>query len=412
MVDQIQGASAAQAMGSVPAGDSGDAAAARGGSTSPSAPDAGPGAGAGRLRITHVLGSLHVGGGERVALLLAQCQVADGHEVAVVSLEQPPHGPLFEEFAGGGVPVRTVPKRPGFDPTLPPRLFGVLRDLRPDIVHTHNPPPQIYAIAPARLAGARVVHTKHGPHPDAPHRLWMRRAGAALAFRFVAVSPMTAEFAREIHECPEDRLRIVQNGTDLDRFRPDPTARIAVRGELGVPDDAVLLGTVGRLATVKNHALLLRATAPLLGPKLHLAIAGGGPEAGRTRALVEELGVSAFVHLVGEIAEVPRLLAGLDVFVLSSDVEGLPLSVTEAMGVALPVVSTAVGGVPKVVLEGETGLLAPPRDEEALRKAIQSIASSPETRERMGKRAREVALARYSSERMAREYMALYRGEA
>lgn len=364
------------------------------------------------LRIVHVLGSLHVGGGERVALLLAQRQVADGHRVAVISLEQPPHGPLFAEFARSGIEVRTVPKGRGFDPTLPPRLYAVMRELGPDVVHTHNPPPQIYAIAPARLAGARVVHTKHGPHPDAPHRLWLRRAGAALAARFVAVSPMTAEFAREIHECPADRLRVVQNGTDLDRFRPDVAARAAVREELGVGDDAVLLGTVGRMATVKNHALLVRAAAPLLGPGLHLAIAGGGPEAGKTRALVEELGVAPFVHLVGEISEVPRFLAGLDAFVLSSDVEGLPLSVTEAMGVALPVVSTAVGGVPKVVVEGETGLLVPPRDEEKLREALRTIAANGATRARMGKRARELALELYSSERMAREYMALYRGEA
>ncbi len=332
--------------------------------------------------------------------------------MSVVSLEQPAEGPLFEEFVRSGVEVRTVPKRPGFDPTLPPRIYSVFRELRPDVVHTHNPPPQIYAIAPARLAGARVVHTKHGPHPDAPHRLWLRRAGAALAYRFVAVSPMTAEFAREIHECPEDRLRIVQNGTDLDRFRPDREAREALRSELGIGEAAVLLGTVGRMATVKNHALLVRAAAPLLGPSLHLAIAGGGPEAARTRALVEELKISAFVHLVGEISAVPRFLAGLDAFVLSSDTEGLPLSVTEAMGVCLPVVSTAVGGVPKVVVEGETGHLVPARDESALRAAIEKIAADGATRARMGKRAREIALERYSAERMAREYMALYRGEA
>lgn len=365
-----------------------------------------------KLSIAHVLGSLHVGGGERVALLLAQRQLAEGHRVIAVSFEQPPQGPLFVEFARAGVEVHTVPKRPGFDATLPPRLYALFRELRPDVVHTHNPPPQIYAIAPARLAGARVVHTKHGPHPEAPYLLWLRRRGASLAFRFVAVSPMTAEFAREIHECPEDRLRIVQNGTDLDRFHPDPEARESLRAELGVGEDVVLVGTVGRMAAVKNHPLLVRAAAPLLGPKMHLAIAGGGPEAARTRALVTELGLDAFVHLVGEIRDVPRFLAALDVFALSSDTEGLPLSITEAMGVSLPVVATTVGGVPKVVLEGETGLLVPPRDEPALREALRSIAADPERRARMGKRAREVALDRYSAERMAREYMQLYRGEA
>jgi glycosyltransferase involved in cell wall biosynthesis len=204
----------------------------------------------------------------------------------------------------------------------------------------------------------------------------------------------------------------VQNGTDLDRFRPDPAARAEIRGRLGLPDDAVLIGTVGRMAEVKNHALLVRAAAPLLGPAVHLAIVGGGPEAGRTAALVEELGVGAFVHLMGEISEVARALAAFDVFALSSDVEGLPLSITEAMGVALPVVATAVGGVPRVVLEGDTGTLVPPRDPPALRAALDAMAKDPAMRGRMGARARTVALERYSAERMAAEYMALYRLEA
>jgi len=365
----------------------------------------------GPLSIVHVLGSLHVGGGERIALLLGQRQVSEGHRVAVVSLEQPPGGGLFVEFTRAGIAVHTVPKGPGFDATLYPRLYQTFRQLRPDVVHTHNPPPQIYAIAPAKAAGARVVHTKHGPHPDAWHRLWLRRAGAALADSFVVISPMTAEFARQLRESAESKMRIVQNGTDLTRFVPDAAARQATRQRLGIPHDAVLVGTVGRMAKVKNHALLVRAVAPLLAPSLHLAIAGGGAEAAATAALVEELRVSAFVHLVGEISHIPEFLAGLDVFALSSDTEGLPLSLAEAMGVGLPVVSTAVGGVPLVVVSGETGLLVPKGDESALRAALDQLASSAERRATLGARGRVIAAERYSAERMAREYMALYRGE-
>jgi glycosyltransferase involved in cell wall biosynthesis len=236
----------------------------------------------------------------------------------------------------------------------------------------------------------------------------MRRAGSALAHRFVAVSAMTADFARKLSECPEDRLRIIENGTDLDRFRPDASARARVRARLGVPDDAVLVGTVGRMAEVKNHPLLVRAMAPLLGPSLHLVVVGGGPEAVRTAALVEETGKAAFVHLAGETPEVAEHLAAFDVFALSSDTEGLPLSVTEAMGVELPVVATAVGGVPKVVVPEETGLLVPRRDEEALREALRRVAGDPELRRRWGARARAIALERYSADRMEREYLALY----
>lgn len=363
------------------------------------------------LSIVHVLGSLHVGGGERIALLLGQRHVGEGHRVAVVSLEQPPGGGLFAEFAQAGITVHTVPKGPGFDSSLFPRLYSKFREIRPDVVHTHNPPPQIYAIGPAKLAGARVVHTKHGPHPDTWHRLWLRRAGAALADSFVVISPSTADFAREIHEASPSKMHIVQNGTDLDRFSLDGVVRKAMRTQLGVPDSARLVGTVGRMAKVKNHALLVRALAPLLGPELHLAIAGGGAEASATAELVEALGVKAHVHLVGEIRDIPAFLSALDVFALSSDTEGLPLSITEAMGVSLPVVSTSVGGVPQVVIEGETGLLVPKGDEAALRAAIRKLIADPLLASDMGKRGRTVALERYSAERMARQYMALYRGD-
>ncbi len=361
------------------------------------------------LRIAQVLSSLHTGGAERVALLLVERLVRRGHDVTLVSLEEPPHGALETEFAAAGARVLRVEKRPGgFDRTLALRLLSLFRRERFDVVHTHNPLPLIYAALAGRLSGARAIHTKHGPHPDSQLRLMLRRVGAAATHHFVAVSDATAQFSQTLYEVVPWKLEVVQNGTDLERFREDADARARTRKELGVPPDAFVFGTVARMAKVKNHPLLVRAAAPLLGPRVRLVIVGDGAERAATEALTRELGVSAFCHFPGETKEVPRYLASFDLFALSSESEGLPLSMAEAMSVGMPMVSTAVGGVPLVVDDGETGLLTPAGDEAALRAALSRLLEDRALAKLMGERAREVAHARYSAERMVDQYEALY----
>jgi glycosyltransferase involved in cell wall biosynthesis len=329
--------------------------------------------------------------------------------VTVVSFEEPPGGALGPEFEQAGVEVRRLTKRRGgFDRTLPSRLARLFHDHRITVVHTHNPMPLVYAGIPAKLAGARLVHTKHGPHPDKPHRLWLRRLAGVATDAFVAVSDTTRDFAQQIREVSPRKLSIIINATDLDRFRADPELRRRARESWGVAPQAFVIGTVGRVAEVKNHALLVEAAAPLLGPETHLVIAGDGPELEPLRALVAELGVEAHVHLLGMQRDIATVMNGFDVFALSSNVEGLPLVLTEAMGCSLPVVATAVGGVPKVVDAGETGLLCPPRDAAALRAGLAEIRADRDRAAAMGRRGREVAERRYSIERMAAEYMALY----
>lgn len=361
------------------------------------------------LRIAHVLSSLHTGGAERVALLCVERLVRLGHSVTLVSLEDPPDGPLGLEFEAAGARILRIPKRPGgYDKSLSPRLLSAFLRERFDVIHTHNPPPLTYAAVPARLSFARAIHTKHGPHPDTFARVMLRRIGAAATHGFVAVSQATADFAMKLYEVFPWKVRVVLNGTDLERFKADPAARKATRGELGIPPDAFVFGTVGRMAQVKNQAMLVRAAAPLLGPRVRLVIVGHGAEAERTRAVAKELGVSAFAHFAGETPRVPEHLAAFDVFALSSDSEGLPLSLAEAMGASLPLVCTSVGGVPLVVDEGQTGFLVPAGDETAFRAAMKRFLDDPRLVTKMGARARTVAEERYSVERMMKEYLELY----
>lgn len=357
--------------------------------------------------IVHVLSSYGVGGQERVALDLAAGQVRRGHAVSVVSLAAPPDGPLAAEFRDAGVVVATVPKRGGLDATLTPRLALRLRGLRAEVVHTHNPLPLIYGAPAARLLGCAAIHTKHGVNPGSRSHMLLRRTSARFVDFFVAVSEVTAGQAREQEDCDPEKLVVVPNGIRLERFRPDAELRASVRAELGIPDDAWVIGTVGRVDEVKNQTMLVAAAAPLLGDKVRLVIVGDGPARAALDAAVAALPHPEWVYVLGRRMDVDRLLPGFDVFALSSVSEGLPLVVPEAMAAGLPVVSTAVGGIPGVIEDGVTGLLTPV-DEDTMRQRLAALAGDRDRARAMGMRARELALTRYSADRMLDDYLALY----
>lgn len=356
--------------------------------------------------IVHVLSSLGVGGQERVALDLATGQRARGHEIGVISLARPPDGPMAEEFARVGATVSSVPKGAGVDLTLVPRLARELRRRRADVVHTHNPMPLIYGVPAARLAGAVAIHTKHGANPAGLANRILRRGAAQLAHAFVAVSEVTAAQARALHDTPLGKLHTIPNGIRLDRYTPDPEARVAARVELGL-GDAWVVGTVGRLASYKNQAMLVRAMAPLLSSRVRLVIIGEGDCRPEIEAAIAALPDPRWVVMTGGRMDVPRLVHAFDVFVLSSTTEGLPLVIPEAMAAGLAVVSTAVGGIPGVIDDGETGLLVPV-DEAALGAALARLERERALARDLGVRARAAALERFSHEHMVDAYLELY----
>jgi glycosyltransferase involved in cell wall biosynthesis len=367
-----------------------------------------------RLCIAHVLSSFGMGGQERVALDLARAQRRAGHDVLAFSLAPEPHGPLADEFRAAGARVVSAPKGRGVDLGLVPQLAATFLLERVEVVHTHNPQPLIYAAPAGRIARCAVVHTKHGINPDTGRKLLLRRTAARFAHIYVAVSQLTADASRAAHEVPEAKLRVIDNGVDLSRFPgEDAGARAALRAEWGIPEDAFVIGTVGRLSPEKDHALLVRAAAALAGPGVHVVLVGAGDQEEPLRVQIAALGgdAAASIHLAGLRRDVPRCLAAFDVFALPSRMEGLPLVLPEAMAMRLPVVATAVGGVPNVVREGETGFLVPAGEgaDTAMRTQLALLRDDPTRRRALGNHAREIALARYSAERMAADYMAAYR---
>jgi glycosyltransferase involved in cell wall biosynthesis len=358
--------------------------------------------------IAHVLSSFGQGGQERVAADLARLQRAAGHEVLAVSIAPGPEGPTAAAFRAAGALAETIAKRPRIDPSLPMRLAAHLRRHRVNVVHTHNPHALIYGAPAGRFTGAVVIHSKHGMNPDRRYRLWLRRAAANLVDAYVAVSPSLATQALEQGDCESSRLRVIPNGIDVVRFAPSRLLRRKIRDELGIPDDAWVVGTVGRLAPEKDQALLVDAMAPLLSEGRRLVIVGDGAERGALRERIARIPGGRYVHMLGEREDVEAILAALDAFALTSRTEGLPLVLLEAMATGLPVLSTAVGGIPDLVEHRVTGLLSQAGDRASLNSELASLSMDGSLSRQMGEAGRHEIHLRYSVDRMAREYGLLY----
>ena len=358
------------------------------------------------MRILHVLQSLEIGGAENVALQLASYQRGQHHEVAVLSLSGP-GGALAQRFLDARIALHHVERlRSGLDVGLFCRVIAKCRQLGPQITHAHDPQSLVYGVPAARLLGSKTVYTKHGVDIDSPRRLLLVRQCARLLNAFVAVSQETATVARNQREVEDRRLRVIENGVDATRF--DNSARETLRRELGIPTTAFVFGTVGRMETVKNHRLLLRALDEL-NSDCHLLFVGDGSQRQELQGLATQLRCGERVHFVGARSDVPRLLSALDCFVLSSDSEGLPLALLEAMAAGLPVVSTQVGGIADAVSDGHSAVLVPRRDRSALRQALDEMRMDAKRAREMGANGRQIVLRRFSLRATAEQYLALYR---
>ena len=252
-------------------------------------------------------------------------------------------------------------------------LARVIREYRPDIVHSRNWA-AIEAVAAARCLRIPVVHSEHGIETDASvrepwRRICLRRLAYALADRIVSVSYELRDLHARRTGFPGDRIAVIHNGVDCGRFRPDPDARDRVRAELGLSSDDVCVGSVANLQPVKDHMTLLQALPGLsaCGKPRRLLILGEGPERPKLEAFVNAHGEwKQRVTFLGSSNSVPELLNALDVYVLPSLFEGISIALLEAMATGLPVAVAATGGNPEVVIDGESGMLFPARDSHML----------------------------------------------
>ncbi|NQU12260.1 glycosyltransferase [bacterium] len=291
------------------------------------------------------------------------------------------------------------------------RLARLVRQERIQVVHTHNAAPHFYGALGGRLAGARVLHTEHGKNLGDERRSWrLNRWVAPLTDLTAAVSEKVAEEALTREGVPRHRLRLVPNGIPVERFQA-PVDRSALRRELGLTPSHLLVGTVGRLVPEKNYPLLIAAFARLAasGAAVHLVLVGDGRARADLERAVAARGLARRVSFLGTRSDIPALLGSFDAFVLSSDTEGMPMALLEAMAAGCPIVVTAVGGNAQLIGHDQQGLLVPPRDEPALATALARLLDEPATAGRLGQAARARVTEQYSVQQMTRAYEELWR---
>jgi sugar transferase (PEP-CTERM/EpsH1 system associated) len=361
------------------------------------------------IHAVHVLDSLAVGGMENgVVNLINATRDRLRHTVVAMSAR----GPLSERLPAS-VAVHCIEKRAGMDLGAVLRLGRLLRSLRPDVVHSRNWG-ALDTVVAARLVGIRtLVHGEHGreakdPGGLDPRRNRLRRLLSPLVSRFVTVSFDLRRWLIATVRIPAHKVVTIHNGVDTSRFCPGDSAE--AREALGLPIAAAVVGTIGRLDPVKNHAGLITAFSGLAGSEARpiLAIVGEGPSRSALESEIRQRGLSDRVRLLGERRDVPTLLRALDVFVLPSRAEGMSNTILEAMATGLPVIATDVGGNPELVEPDVTGRLVPSGDPNALEAALRVYVSDSYLRSQQGKAGRERVLQHFSLDRMAQAHRGLY----
>ena len=361
------------------------------------------------MRIMLVMHSVGVGGAERVVTSLANEYAARGHEVCIVTLEtRRPALPL-----SGAVQLIELDARKSVAGLwrVMTSLRAAIRDFKPDVVHSH----MVHSNLVTRLLRCvvpmpRLVCTAHSTSEGGWHRMLAYRLTDRLADITTNVSDEAVAAFEWKRAVPQGRMLAVHNGIDTRAFSYSQACREQARALLGVEPGTPLILAVGRLEAVKNYPNLLNALARLLTQlDWQAVIAGAGPLEARLRELADELGLSGRVRFLGVRRDVRELMCAADVFVLSSDHEGFPMVVGEAMACERVVVATDCGGVAEFT--GGLGLLVPPRDPGALAAALaQAIAMPSDQARQLGQQARQRVQDLFSLDAAVERWLDLYAG--
>ena len=364
------------------------------------------------MEIVHVVENLDRGGLERTVVDLIASQRDAGHECRVICLFK--LGLLARELLASGVRVDACGKRPGLDLRALRRARALIRQSPDAVIHTHNAMAHYYAVlASLGLPVKCRINTRHGMggRTRSGRQEWLYRQSLRGTDYAVAVCEAARQrFAADgMH--PRRALLSVPNGIRLERFRPaDDVARQSLVAELGLPTGSRIIGTVGRLQPVKDHALLLRAFAKVRVqvPEAALVIVGDGPLRAALEAQAEQAGLSDAVRFMGDRHDVPRLLTGMEVFALTSTSEGYSVALLEACASSLPIVATDVGGNREIVRHGINGRLVPSGDTAAIATALIALLRGGEPAAAMGRAGYAWAQAEASFRTMAERYHGLY----
>lgn len=364
------------------------------------------------MKVLHLISSGGYYGAESMVVNLANA-LSKQHCLSIIGVfynEHKPHTEIAEAARVQGLQVEPIYCGGRADWNTVRAIRNYIESHKIDIIHTHGYKADFYGYAAGKRLGTPLIATSHN---------WTGCTAALRLFAFldhlilkhfhkvVAVSDTVAASLLRFG-AHQDKVKTIDNGVDLAAFEAaSPTlAKEIEKGE------RVLVGTVGRLVFEKGFHYYLRAAQEILRefPDTLFVLVGEGPDRKRLEEMARELEINHNLIFTGERNDMPGVYASLDIFVLPSLLEGMPITVLEAMASKKAVVATRVGAVPKVVVQGKTGLLVEPRDTEGLRSAIARLLAEPELRKKLGENGHSRVRQHFSSEIMARRYLDLYQG--
>ena len=366
--------------------------------------------------VCHIIYRLDYGGLENGLINLINGLPADRFRHAVICLS---YGTAFQErLERPDVPVIEIGKRPGKDLAAYARVFRALRRLKPDIVHTRNLP-ALDMLPVARMAGvSRLIHGEHGLDVleltgQARRYIWLRRLTRPFVRQYIAVSQDLAGWLESTVGVSGGSVTVIHNGVDTERFCPG-AAPPNLLPDGFAPQNAFIIGHIGRLETVKDQRLLARAfyrmleLRPDLRSSLRLVIVGDGSLRSEIETILADGGVKNLAWLAGFRDDAPELYRAFDVFALTSKREGLSNTILESMASGLPVVVTDVGGNSEIVVNGRSGILVPEADPKAIATALLTYVDDHEMARAHGRAGRVHAEENFGLSAMIGRYAKVY----
>jgi sugar transferase (PEP-CTERM/EpsH1 system associated) len=364
-----------------------------------------------KARIVHVLHSFGTGGMENGVVNLING--LDSNEFSHIICCVSQSGDAIRRLNGQNVKIIELRKKTGNDLFLPMKISRILKEIRPDVVHTRNwgAVDGIIGAYISRVPG--IVHSEHGrefsdPEGRNKRRNIIRKGLSLFVDKYIAVSENLRQWLIRDVGIRKAKITTIINGVDTERFNTRDKRQL--RYKYGYEDEDFILGTVGRLDPIKDHHLLIKAYAGLYRKyrKIKLIIVGDGPCRQRLEVTTKTLGMKGNVHFLGKREDVPDILKLFDVFALSSIGEGLSNTILEAMATGIPVIATHVGGNSELVANGETGNLVPQGDIDRFAQALEQYILDKELAKKHGENGRLRVVSHFSLEKMVESYRKVY----
>ena len=361
-----------------------------------------------KINVLYVIWSLETGGAERIVVNLAKGLDKTRYNPMVCCLNW--KGKLTHELEQAGITVFILNKKGKIDISIVGRLADIMRKYDIQIVHTHLWGANFWGRIAAKKAGVPVIiATEHNEDVwKTPLNFICDRWLSKWSDRIIAVSNKVKEFYVSKGIRPE-KIEVIYNGIDADGLRVSGFVGLRVKEELGIKNDEIILAVIGRLVPQKGHRYLFEVLHQLDGKyNLKLLVVGEGPLKKELQLIAYSSQLTEKIVFTGLRNDVPRLFKAIDILVMPSIREGLPIVALEAMVCGVPIVATRVGGTPEVVIDGETGKLVEPKDCLALKEAITQVIENKSVTQRMVDNARKLVKEKFSLTNMLDETQRLY----